>query len=133
MPWEVVHLDCAGPWDAKFHHANAKKSEKAKVLTLTAIDKGTNYPEIWPLHNKKANTIAKKFDAGWLCRHPRPVEVRTDNGGEFNGFEFQELCHSHGIKVMPTTVKNPEANAIIERLHLGVGDVLRMTTFKGDS
>ncbi len=30
---------------------------------------------------------------------------------------FQYLCDSYGIKRKPTTVKNPQANAILERVH----------------
>ena len=41
------------------------------------------------------------------------------------------MMHSYGIKALPTTVKNPAANAIVERLHLWMADVLRMKTFEG--
>ena len=66
-----------------------------------------------------------------MCEHPRPIKVRTDNETEFNGFEFQEMMHSYGTKVLPTTVKNPATNAIVERLRLWMADVLRMKTFEG--
>ena len=43
----------------------------------------------------------------------------------FFGEEFQELLKSYGIKAKPTTVKNPRANAMIEQIHLTMGDMLR--------
>ncbi len=55
----------------------------------------------------------------------------TDNGSEFIGFEFQEMLESYGIQPVSTTVKNPQANSTIERLHLTLGDQLRCTTFEG--
>ena len=54
-----------------------------------------------------------------------------DNGGEFTGFEFQELASSYGIKLKPTTVKNARSNSPAERMHLTAGDMLRTEVFEG--
>lgn len=40
--------------------------------------------------------------------------------------EFQDLLRQFGIKSVPTTVKNPQSNAIIERVHKTMGDILRV-------
>ena len=48
-----------------------------------------------------------------------------DNGGEFTGLEFQELLSSYAITARPTTVRNPQSNAVIERMHLTMADMLR--------
>jgi transposase InsO family protein len=45
------------------------------------------------------------------------MECIHDNGSEFVGIEFQEMLQSYGIKSGPTTVRNPQSNAIIERSH----------------
>ena len=95
------------------------------------IDCGTGYPEITPLANGESEYVAKKFDSCWLCRYPRAHEVRHDNGPEFAGFGFQQLLHSYNIKSIPTAVKNLEENAIVERLHLIMGDMFRIITFEG--
>ena len=42
------------------------------------------------------------------------------------------MLASYGIKCQPTTVKNPQANALIERTHLSMGDKLRTTIFEGE-
>ena len=47
-----------------------------------------------------------------------------DNGLEFK-LHFEYLCKSYGIKRKPTTVKNPTANAILERTHAVIGNMLR--------
>jgi len=44
-----------------------------------------------------------------------------DNGSEFK-LHFA-LCDSYGIKRKPTTIKNPQANAICERVHQVLGTV----------
>ena len=48
-----------------------------------------------------------------------------DPGPEFIGHSFQQCLQRNGIQPAPTTVKNPQANAVCERLHSTVGDILR--------
>ena len=47
-----------------------------------------------------------------------------NNGSEFK-LHFECLCGSYGIKRKPTTVKNPQANAILECVHQVLGQMLR--------
>jgi hypothetical protein len=46
-----------------------------------------------------------------------------DNVFEFK-LHFEHLCNSYGIKRKPTMVKNPQANAILERVHQVLGQML---------
>jgi hypothetical protein len=39
-----------------------------------------------------------------------------DNGSEFK-LHFRALCKTYGIKRKPTSIKNPQANAKLERIH----------------
>ena len=47
------------------------------------------------------------------------------------GADFQLLLEQQGIKDSPTTSRNPTSNAICERMHLVVGNILR-TRFNAD-
>ncbi len=38
---------------------------------------------------------------------------------------FEYLCDSYGIKHKPATIKNPQANAILECVHQVLGQMLR--------
>ena len=78
-----------------------------------------------------AEQISLLFDKDWLYRYPRPKMVVHDNGGELNGFEFQEMLSSCAIVAKPTTVKNPRANSVDERVHLTKADMLRTQEFSG--
>ena len=60
----------------------------------------------------------------WFCRYPRPVEVVYDNGSEFKLY-FHHLLDEYGVEKKPTTVKNPQANGILERAHQTFGNMLR--------
>ena len=47
-----------------------------------------------------------------------------NNESEFK-LHFQELCALYDLEQKPTSVRNPQANAILERLHAVNGDMLR--------
>jgi hypothetical protein len=131
-PWEEVHVDLIGPWDVHYNSISIPgKGTIQKIQALTVIDKATGWPEFIAIQNKTSYHIAILFDSEWLCRYPRPARVIFDNGSEFMGQEFQELLESYGIKPVPTTVKNPRSNGVIERVHLTMGDMLRTMTFSG--
>ena len=50
------------------------------------------------------------------------------------GKEFQELLTSYGIEdTSPTTVKNPQANGMVEKMHLSMGDMIRTSKFESDT
>jgi hypothetical protein len=60
----------------------------------------------------------------WLSRYPRCCYIIYNNGSEFK-LNFEYLCATYGIKRKPTTIKNPQANAILERLHHVLAQMLR--------
>ena len=90
---------------------SVKYSRKGKEITEVVID-------------KTSAQISKLFNKQWLSRYPHAKYVIYDNGSEFKP-HFQSLCESYGIKQKPTTVKNPQLNAILERIHAVIGDMLR--------
>jgi hypothetical protein len=47
-----------------------------------------------------------------------------NNGKEFK-LHFRDLCKTYGIKRKPTSIKNPQANAILERMHAVFTNMLR--------
>ena len=107
----------------------SRRTVTKKVHAVTMIDDATGWPEIAQLDEKKAYHLAKRFDAQWLCRYPRPAKVVCDNGSEFIGSEFQELLRSYAVEQVPTTVANPQSNGIKERMHLTMADMLRTMKF----
>ena len=62
-----------------------------------------------------------------ISRYPRAVGIACDNGSEFKLF-FENLCESFQIKHKPTTIKNPQANAILERIHQVVTHMMRTSS-----
>jgi hypothetical protein len=72
------------------------------------------------IFDKTLERIAKLVNKTWLCRYPRCCHLIYDNGSEFK-LHFEYLCESYGIKRKPTTVKNPQANGILEPVHQVLG------------
>ena len=113
-------MDLIGPWKL-----NTQTGKIYEFSALTSIDRVTGLPELIRIDDKTSAHTADKFEESWLARYPRPMICCHDNGGEFNGWEFQSLLARMGIKDVPTTSRNPASNGIVERMHRSVGDTLR--------
>jgi hypothetical protein len=75
------------------------------------------------IFDKSSDRIARLVNKIWLCRYPRCRYLIYGNGSEFK-LHFETLCDSYGIKRKPTTIKNPQANAICERVHQVLGTMM---------
>ncbi len=76
------------------------------------------------IFDKSSDQISLLVNKIWLCRYPRCRYLIYDNGLEFK-LHFETLFDSYGIKRKPTTIKNPQANAICERVHQVLGTIMR--------
>ena len=124
MPWDEVHVDLIGPWTIMF--ADNKRS--VSFMALTCIDPVLNLLEIELLDGSKSSfAVSRKFENSWIARYPRPNRCVFDKGGEFIGHEFQTMLDSHGIKDVPCTAKNPQSNAVCERVHQTIANIIRTT------
>ena len=124
QPWNNVAVDLIGPWSINIG------IQSFSLDALTIIDTDTNLTEACSIKHKTAFHVAMKFENTWIARYPKPSRCIHDNGGEFIGEEFQKMLIKHNIKDVPTTVKNPQANAICERMHQTVGNMLRTLIYE---
>ena len=140
-PWEALCVNLISPYTLK-----GKDSSSIDFMALTMIDPASSWFEVVDLptitrvmtkkFNSKERTIEEEiFDKSsdrisrlvnkiWLCRYPRCRYLIYDNGSEFK-LHFETLCNSCGIKRKPTTIKNPQGNAICERVHQVLGTMMR--------
>ncbi len=86
----------------------------------------TNLVKLIRIDDKRSKTVARKFAQCWLTSYPWPQRCVHDPGTEFTGPEFQTLLQNCHIRDVCTTAKNPQSNAVCERMHQTVGNVLRM-------
>ena len=137
-PWRTVCVDLIGPYTIK-----AKDGTILDFMCLTMIDPATGWFEIIELPNtdimyvrdrkeeiveviidKSSAAVSQLFNKSWLSRYPRSKFIIFDNGSEFK-LHFKSLCDSYGLKRKNTTIKNPQANAILERIHAVIADMIR--------
>ncbi len=92
------------------------------LTTMTVNGKAKVSEEL--IFDKSSNQIARLVNKIWLCRYPQCRHLIYDNGSEFK-LHFETLCNLYGIKRKPTTIKNPQVNAICERIHQVLGTMMR--------
>ena len=123
MPWEEIAVDLIGPWEC-----NIEGIGRVSYLALTIIDTCTNLTEITRIENRSARHVFHKLEQAWFSWYPRPLHCIHDQGTKFKAAAFQVGLHQLGIHPVATTMKNLQANAIVERMHKVVGDMIHMYT-----
>ena len=125
IPWHTLCIDLIGPYPF------GKKENEVTLHCMTMIDPATGWFEIVEIPNKRADYIANILEYTWLTRYPWPTEIRMDRGREFAGEVAAALKTEYGIQRKLITTRNPQANAIVERIHQVVGDMLRTRDIRG--
>ena len=66
--------------------------------------------------DKSSDRVFQLFNNTWICIYPRPHKVVFDNISEFQRY-FTPLIKDLNIKTVLKSIKNPQANNTVERLH----------------
>ena len=114
-------------------HFQKETVEQVKIIrilnAMIFVDLGTGWIEISEIPDKTSARISQIFNNAWLSRYPTPRKVIFDNRNEFKK-DFLPLLRDFCIKPTPTTIKNLLANSILERIHQGLGNILRTKDLK---
>ena len=135
VPWSTVHVNLIGPYsiDAQQSQPDSLTANKHLQLTcMTMLDPVTGWFEIVEAPNyivediknktqsevidKSSARISRLFHQTWLSQYPRPKQVVFDNRSEFKK-DFVPLLKDWSIKPKCTTIKNPQLNSLVERIH----------------
>jgi hypothetical protein len=111
----LTMIDPASSW---FEIVELPVTTDAVIPFDTKGQKGTKtYNNIkLPYFDKSSAIISNLVNKTWFSHYQRCQYIIYDNGREFK-LHFEALCKSFGIKHRPTSVKNPQANALLERVH----------------
>lgn len=118
-PWEKLCVDLVGPYNMKRPNGNLT------LWCVTMIDPATGWFEMKEVPNKRADVIANIVEQTWLTRYPWPTQIVFDRGTEFMAEFAKMVKEDYGVTKKPITTRNPQANAIIERIHQTIGNILR--------
>jgi len=120
--WDKMCIDLIGPYKIR------RKGQPDLICKcVTMIDPASGWFEIHQYDDKRAITVANIAEQEWFSRYPWPTLITFDRGNKFIGHEFKHMVtHDYGIKCKPITVRNPQANAIVERIHQVIGNIIRI-------
>ena len=116
------HIDIVGP----FPVSNGYK------YILTCVESFTRYPEIIPLKNQEAITVADALFNNVLCRFGFPRELISDRGANFLSEVVKRLCQLCSIRQVLTSAYHPQSNAVVERFHSTLGQCIKISLTRGD-
>ncbi|CAI7913160.1 unnamed protein product [Closterium sp. NIES-53] len=111
-PLALVHMDVVGP--------TRTPSLSGNRYFLTIVDDHTRAVWVYPLKTK--GEVAAAVLKEWMPRAQRESGhkvkvIRTDNGGEFIGADFESVLKKKGIQHQLTVPYNPQQNGVAERLN----------------
>ncbi|CAI7808523.1 unnamed protein product [Closterium sp. NIES-53] len=111
-PLAHVHMDLVGPTRAP--------SLLGSRYFLTIVDDHTRAMWVYPLKTKGEVAVAVLKE--WMPRAQRESGhkvkvIRTDNGGEFIGADFESVLKKKGIQHQLTVPYNPQQNGVAERFN----------------
>lgn len=116
QPFDKIFIDIVGPLPI---------SNNGNKYILSMVDDLTRFVEFAAIPDQQADTIARALFEQILCRYNIPKEIVTDNGTNFVGKVFNQLCKMFGVKKLRTTAYHPQAN-LVERQHSTMGNYIRI-------
>jgi hypothetical protein len=121
-PWDTLCVDLIGPYKIE-----RKGKKDLKLWCLTMIDPATGWFKMAQIENKTAAEVADTCETRWFTRyrHPLPQRITLDRGTEFMAEFAKMVKNDYGLKLKPVVARNPQANAIIERVHQTIGNIIR--------
>ncbi len=128
IPWKTLCIDLIGPYTFGKPPRKVRGKiidKQVKLHCLTMIDPATGWFEIIEINDTKADYISNKLEQAWLTRYPWPEEVVLDRGKEFMAEVRTMLRDEYGITRKPITTRNPQANAMVERAHKTIHQMIR--------
>ena len=78
----------------------------------------------------ESDVVAYQVELAWLTRYPLPNNITVDRGKELLAEPKTMMTNNYGISCSPISIRNPQANAIVERVHQIIGNVISTITIQ---
>jgi transposase InsO family protein len=78
-----------------------------------------------PIPNQESKTVAKSFVTNVICQYGTPHSILSDQGTNFMGQLFKDICKLLSIKKLHSTSYHPQTQGSAERSHRIINEYLR--------
>ena len=106
------------------------KTHSGKQYVVVFMDYLTKWPEVFPVANQEALTIAKLLAEKVVPVHGVPKELLSDRGTNFLSKLMEELYRLLGIKKVNSTAYHPRTDGMVERFNRTLQDMLAKVSEK---
>jgi transposase InsO family protein len=108
-PWERIAIDVLSGFNT---------SKQGNTLLLVVMDEFTKWPEVIPLKNQKAETIAEALVQHVFYRYGLPQVIHSDKATNLGLSHIcKNVCDLLGISRSFSSAGHPEGNAQVERFN----------------
>ena len=115
-PMERIAMDIVG---------ELPLTEKSNRYIIVISDYFTKWVEAFAISNMEAKTIAELVAKEVVARFGVPSTIHSDQGKQFEGNLFLEMCKMLHIKKTRTTRYHPESDGMVERFNKTLLTMLR--------
>ena len=122
-PWDTLSIDIVGPLPP----------DHRQEFLIVFVDCYSKYTILIPSSNHTANTVSEALMHHVIPYFCAPRRLLSDRGREFISDVWTKLLHSLGIQQVLTSPYHPEGNAINERSHRTLNNMLRARLLGGPS
>ena len=122
-PWDTLSIDIVGPLPPDHRHE----------FLIVFVDCYSKYTILVPSSNHTANTVSEALMRHVIPYFGTPRRLLSDRGREFISAIWTKFLRSPGIQQVLTSPYHPEGNAINERSHRTLNNMLRVRLLEGPS
>ena len=113
-PWYTLSINIVGPLPA---------NRKMEYL-ITFVDCYSKYTILIPSNDHTAQTVSNALLDRVVIYFKVPCRLSSDRGWEYTGQVWEELLEALGVQRVLTSPYHPEGNAINDRSHRTMNNVL---------
>ncbi|GFS77432.1 retrovirus-related Pol polyprotein from transposon 412 [Trichonephila clavipes] len=97
-PFERIAFDILGP---------LPRTASGNKYLLVVMDYFTKWPEVYPIPDQEAPTVAEAVVQHWISRYGVPLQLHSDQGRHFVSAVLKGVCELLGIDKTKTTPLHP--------------------------
>ena len=127
----LTPIPVAGPFDrVGVDVIQFPRSSRGNQYAVVFVDYLTKWPEVFPVADQTAATIAGLLVREIVSRHGVPTEVLSDRGRAFLSGLLQEVQKLLGFKKTNTSAYHPQTDGLVERFNRTLTAMLAKTVDK---